>query len=143
MRGRPTVRASLGLAGIAIAVGLISAGCFPPAPAGPAMLTVSPSPANFPNSSQALGFPMPNVQVTVTNTGGHTVNSISIPGVGVYSVPQDLCSSLAPGQSCTAMIQFCPSSQGAYNNMLVITGHDATSGALVTGSAMLMGTAVP
>ena len=46
---------------------------------------------------------MPNVQVTVTNTGGHTVNSISIPGVGVYSVPQDLCSSLAPGQSCTSL----------------------------------------
>jgi hypothetical protein len=143
MRGRRSVRASLGLAGIAIAIALISAACFPPPPPGPASLTVTPSPANFPNSSQASFFPMPNVQVTVTNTGGHAVNSISIPGVSVYSVPQDLCTSLAPGASCTAMIQFCPSAQGQYNSTLVVTGHDATSGALVTGSTMLMGTAVP
>jgi hypothetical protein len=86
---------------------------------------------------------MPNVQVTVTNTGGHAVNSISIPAVDVYSVPQDLCTSLAPGQSCTAMIQFCPTHTGQYNDTLAVTGHDATSGALVTASTMLIGTATP
>jgi hypothetical protein len=143
MRGRRTVRASLGLAGIAIAIGLVSAGCFPPAPAAPASLTISPSPANFPNSFQSQGFNMPNVQVTVTNTGGHTARFISVPAVSVYSVPQDNCTSLAPGQSCTAMIQFCPSSQGPYNSMLVVTGQDATSGAALMASTMLIGTAVP
>jgi hypothetical protein len=135
------VRASLGLAGIALAIGLIGAGCFPPPPPVPASLMISPSPANFPNSSQGAGFPMPNVQVTVTNTGGRAVNSISIPGVSVYSVPQDLCTSLAPGQSCTAMIQFCPANMGQFNFPLVVTGHDVTSGALVTTSTMLIGTA--
>jgi hypothetical protein len=141
MLGRRTVRASLGLAAVAIAIGLVSAGCFPPAPAAPANLTISPSPANFPNSSQAASFPMPTVTVTITNTGGHTARSISVPGVSVYSVPQDNCSSLGPGQSCTAMIQFCPTMQGPYNSLLVVTGQDATSGAGLSASTMLMGTA--
>jgi hypothetical protein len=144
MRGRRTVRASLGLAGVTLAIGLISAACFPPPPpAPPAHLTISPSPAQFANSSQAQSFPMPTVTVTITNTGGHTARNISVPGISVYSVPQDFCSILAPGQSCGAIIQFCPSAQGQYNSILTVTGQDATSGAPLSASTMLMGTAVP
>jgi hypothetical protein len=141
MRRRRTVR--VGTVFAAIAVGLISAGCIPAGPAAPANLTISPSPANFANSSQALSFPMPVVLVTITNTGGHTARNISVPGVSVYSVPSDTCTSLAPGQSCGALIQFCPSSQGQYNSPLTVTGQDATSGAPLQASTMLIGTATP
>ena len=141
MRGRRTMRVGLVLA--AVAVGLISAGCLapgPPTPTAPANLTISPSPANFPDSPSPT-FPMPNVQVTITNTGRRTARSINVPPVSVYSVPQDLCTSLAPGQSCTAVIQFCPGSIGQYDSMLVVTGQDATSGAPLTATTMLIGRA--
>jgi len=99
MRGRRTLRVGLVLA--AVAVGLISAGCLtagPPTPTAPASLTISPSPANFPDSPSPT-FPMPNVQVTITNTGRRTARSINVPPVSVYSVPQDLCTSLAPARA--------------------------------------------
>src|SRR5215471_11861600 len=86
VQGRMKVR--LGLLLTVGALGLVAAGCFAPSPpAAPASLSVSPNPANFPNSSQAASFPMPNVVVTVTNTGGHTAGSVVVHPVGVYSVP--------------------------------------------------------
>jgi hypothetical protein len=140
MRGRPTVRARLGLAGIAIAVGLISAGCFPPAPPGPAGLTISPSPVNFGTSSQAAGFPMPARTITITNTGGHTATNILVNPVSIYSVPGPSCTSLAPGQSCTATVLFCPNAQVPYDFPLSVTFNDATSGAALSAGTMLIGT---
>lgn len=137
MRGQRTLRIGLVLA--ASAVGVLSAACFPPAPTGPASLTVTPSPANFPSSSQAQSFPMPQVKVTITNTGGHTAMNVVVHPVNVYSVPSSTCSSLAPGQSCTAMIQFCPNAQGQYNFPLTVTGQDGTAN--LSATTMLIGTA--
>jgi len=102
-----------------------------------------PSPATFANSSQALGFNMPQVVVTVTNTGGHTAQSIVVHPVNVYSVPNSNCSTLAPGQSCTASIQFCPNAQGQYDYALSVTGQDAVTGSPISAGTMLEGTAVP
>jgi hypothetical protein len=86
---------------------------------------------------------MPNVQVTVTNTGGHTAGSVVVHPVGVYSVPISSCSSLAPGQSCTANIQFCPTSQGTYDDQLSVTGQDLTTGAALAVVTNLHGLATP
>jgi hypothetical protein len=104
---------------------------------------VSPNPANFPDSSQAAGFPMPNVVVTVTNTGGHTAGSVVVHPVGVYSVPSSNCSSLGPGQSCTASVQFCPTAQNTYDNQLSVTGQDMTNGAALSTMTNLHGVATP
>jgi len=101
-----------------------------------------PSPATFANSSQAQGFNMPQVVVTVTNTGGHTAQGIVVHPINVYSVPISNCSTLAPGQSCTASVQFCPGAQGQYNFNLSVTGQDAATGAPLSGGTLLEGTAV-
>lgn len=139
MGGRPSVRIGLGV--VAIGIGLLSAGCFAGGPpAAPASLAISPSPADFP-TSLAPTYPMPNVVLTITNTGGHPAQIDPVLGVSVYSVPSDTCTSLAPGGSCTVTIQFCPSSAGQYNSTLDVTGHDATSGAPLHASTLLSGAA--
>jgi hypothetical protein len=74
---------------------------------------------------------MPKLSITVTNTGGHAIDSISVPGAGIYSVPTNTCSSLSPGQSCTAEFQFCPNAPGTITNMIVVTGRDTVTGAIL------------
>jgi hypothetical protein len=103
-------------------------------------LQVSPSTAGFPSTPPPY-WPMPIVHVTVTNTGTDTVSAVVVHPVGVYSVPSNTCTTLAPGQSCGADVQFCPSSAGHYLNTLQVTGQDAVTGLPVQASATLDGTA--
>jgi hypothetical protein len=84
---------------------------------------------------------MPIVHVTITNAGGVAVSSVVVHPVGVYSVPSSSCTNLAPGQSCGADIQFCPSAQGHYVSALSVTGQDAVTRSPVQVSATLDGTA--
>jgi hypothetical protein len=144
------VRSGMGLA--VLAISLLSAGCFasgpPPAPAS---LAVGPSPVNFPTTPPPY-WPMPIVQVTVTNTGGRPARSLAVNGVGVYSVirpsaepnacfgPTPLAA-LTPGQSCVVDVQFCPTAPGPYQNTLVVNGQDSTSGASLQATTTLNGTA--
>jgi hypothetical protein len=86
---------------------------------------------------------MPTVTITVTNTGGHTAQSVVVNPVDVYSVPSSNCSTLAPGQSCTASVQFCPTHTGQYDFPLSVTGQDGTTGSPLQAGTMLIGTAVP
>ncbi|HWS46085.1 MAG TPA: hypothetical protein VN636_09520 [Acidimicrobiia bacterium] len=139
------VRTGIGIA--AIAIGLFTAGCVRPVapvsggpPAPVASLQIKPSTAKFPSTPPPY-WPMPIVPVTITNTGTVTVRSIVVHGVGVYSVPSNTCSSLAPGHSCTANIQFCPTSPNHYVNTLSVTGNNANNGASVHAAATLDGTA--
>jgi len=128
----------------ALAVGgLIAAGCVaPPPPPGPASLSVSPNPAGYAPLPPPYN-PMPKDTITVTNTGGHTAINVVVNGVGVYSVPSSSCTTLAPGASCQAQIQFCPSSPGTYNNTLTVTGTDASTGGPIEGTTQLVGSATP
>ena len=84
---------------------------------------------------------MPIVAVTITNNGAVTVRSVVVHPVGVYSVPSSSCASLNPGQSCTAQVQFCPSSPGHYVNTLVVTGQNAVTGSPMSTGITLDGTA--
>jgi len=84
---------------------------------------------------------MPIVAVTITNTTGVTVRSVVVHPVGVYSVPSSTCATLAPGQSCVAKVQFCPTSPNHYLDTLVVTGQDAATGSPVHASITLNGTA--
>ena len=152
MRRGLTVQGGIRLA--AIAVVLVAAGCVPnppPAPpAAPASLAVSPSPVTFPSTPPPYSW-MPTVQVTVKNTGGRALSSLVVNGVGVYSVPNlnesNNCfdaptnAALGAGKSCVVDIQFCPTAPGLYQNQLVVTGQDATSGTPLQATTMLNGTA--
>jgi len=121
--------------------GLIGAGCFaPPPPPGPASLSVSPNPAGYAPLPPPYN-PMPQDLITVTNTGGHTATNVLVHGVGVYSVPSSTCSTLAPGATCQAEIQFCPSTSGTYNTTLTVTGTDTSTGASIEGTTQLVGSA--
>ena len=84
---------------------------------------------------------MPIVHVTITNTGGAAVSVIVVHPVGVYSVPSNTCANLAPGQSCAADVQFCPTSPGHYVNALSVTGQVAVTKLPLQASATLDGTA--
>jgi hypothetical protein len=141
MRERGTLR--IGLCVAALAVGVVAAGCLgaPPGPSA-ANLSVMPSPATFANSSQAQGFNMPQVVVTVKNTGGDIAQGVVVHPINVYSIPNSNCLTLAPGQSCTATVQFCPGAQGQYNFNLSVTGQDASTGASISGTTLLEGNAV-
>jgi len=107
-----------------------------------AAFSLSPGTADFPSTPPPY-WPMPIVTVTVTNTGGAAINSVVVHPVGVYSVPSSTCSALGPGQSCTAQVQFCPSSAGHYVNTLSVTGQNAATGAPMQDSITLDGTATP
>jgi hypothetical protein len=82
---------------------------------------------------------MPIVHVTIVNSGGLSVSAIVIHPVGVYSVPSTTCTTLAPGQKCVANVQFCPTSPGHYQNMLMVTGQ--AGGRAVQANGKLDGTA--
>jgi hypothetical protein len=84
---------------------------------------------------------MPIVLVTITNTGGVAVRSVVVHPVGVYSVPSSSCTTLMPGQSCVAHVQFCPTSPNHYLDTLMVTGEDAISGSPLHASIELNGTA--
>ena len=84
---------------------------------------------------------MPIVKVTVTNTGGAALRSVVVHPVGVYSVPSSTCSTLMPGQSCVAKVQFCPTSPNHYVNTLSVTGENAATGSPLQTSVTLNGIA--
>jgi predicted lipoprotein with Yx(FWY)xxD motif len=123
------------------AVGGEGVGGFVVAAATTASLNITPSPATFPSTPPPYS-PMPIVSVTINDTSGHAISSIVVNPVGVYSVPSSTCTTtLMPGQSCTAQVQFCPSSPGNYVNTLVVTGRDVVTGSPLEASITLDGTA--
>jgi hypothetical protein len=131
----------------ALVLGLAAAGCLPIAPVPPgrqppliASLHITPSPARFPTTPPPY-WPMPKVPVTITNNGGVTVGSIVVHPVGVYSVPSTTCTTLTPGHSCVADIQFCPTSPYHYVNTLIVTGKNVATGSAVQAKITLDGTA--
>lgn len=106
-----------------------------------ASLNVTPSTAGFPSTPPPYS-PMPIVPVTITNTGGVAISSIVVHPVGVYSIPSNTCTAtLMPGQSCSAEVQFCPSSPGHYVDMLLVTGQDVVTESPIQVSITLDGTA--
>ena len=104
-------------------------------------LHVTPSAAEFPSTPPPY-WPMPIVPVTITNNGGVAVSSIVVHPVGVYSIPSNTCTTtLMPGHSCGAQVQFCPTAPGHYLDTLLVTGQDAVNGSPLHASITLDGTA--
>jgi subtilisin family serine protease len=77
--------------------------------------------------------------VTLTNSGGATLNISSISVNGNYSQTNNCGTSLASGSSCTLNITFTPTSTGAHTGMLTIAD-DSLNGSPQTAS--LNGTGV-
>jgi hypothetical protein len=105
-----------------------------------ASLQIEPSMAKFPSTPPPY-WPMPIVLVTITNTGSVAARSVVVHPVGVYSVPSSTCATLAPGQSCVAKVQFCPTSPNHYLDTLMVTGQTAVTGSPLRASIALDGTA--
>jgi hypothetical protein len=106
-----------------------------------ARLHITPSTAGFPSTPPPY-WPMPIVPVTITNTGGVAISSIVVHPVGVYSIPSNSCTTtLMPGQSCGAQVQFCPNSPGHYLDTLLVTGQYTVTRSPLQASITLDGTA--
>ncbi len=101
---------------------------------------IKPSTATFPSTPPPY-WPMPIVTITITNSGGVAVRSIVVHPVGVYSVPSSSCTTLTPGRSCVAEVQFCPTSPSHYLNTLLVTGQDSVTGAPLRATITLDGVA--
>jgi len=142
MTGRHRVRIGLGAASFAVA--LLGAGCLlPSAPVSGAQLSNSPTVANFPSSPSPFGY-MPNIQITVTNTGTHPVDNLHGQPIGVFSIPSQTCTStLGTGQSCSYSVQFCPGAVGPYSDPFVVSGDDAVTGTPVSATTQLSGIGTP
>jgi hypothetical protein len=108
-------------------------------PPSEASLRLSPRAEYFPEVPSPYE-PMPTLKVTVVNNGSTAMSSVVVNPVGVYSVPSSTCGSLQPGQSCSAMIQFCPTAPGSYPATLTVSGVSST-GKRVHVSLALHGTA--
>ena len=151
---RARVHGGVWLAALAIAI--VAAACLPPkppppppvpAPAAPApagQLNVSPASLDYGTHPLAnlMGANMPIITVTVTNTGGQTVQLLSeASSNGIFSLPVNTCASasLAPGQSCGINLQYCPSAPGTATSTLTVTGMSGTVS--VSGTANVTGTA--
>jgi hypothetical protein len=116
----------------------------PPAPPSPGQLKLSPAALDYGTHPLAnlMGANMPIITVTVTNTGGQTVNLVSeTSSNGIFSMPANTCSSasLSPGQSCAINLQYCPNAPGTSTSTLTAAG---TTGTLpVSATANVTGTA--
>jgi hypothetical protein len=95
------------------------------APRPEAGLRLSPRAEYFPTVPSPYE-PMPTLKVTVVNSGSTAMNSVVVNPVGVYSVPSSNCGRLLPGQSCSAVIQFCPTAPGSYPATLTVSGVSET-----------------
>jgi hypothetical protein len=109
------------------------------APRPAASLWLSPGAEYFPRVPSP-SQPMPPLTVTVVNNGSTVMNSVVVHPVGVYSVPSSSCGTLKPGQSCSAVVQFCPTAPGSYPATLAVSGVSA-KGTYVQVSIPLHGTA--
>ena len=99
-----------------------------------AAIQVSPTAIVFATTApNAIGSP---TTVTVTNTGmSASLTSIALAVSAGFQIVNNTCpASLAPGQSCTAGIEFAPTSAGAQTGSLTVT-----SSAAATASVPLSG----
>jgi hypothetical protein len=135
----------------ALTIAIVAVACLPPKPAPappapppPGQLKLSPAALDYGTHPLAnlMGANMPIITVTVTNTGGQTVQLASeTSSNGIFSMPANTCSSasLAPGQGCGINLQYCPNAPGTATSTLTITG---TTGTLpVSATANVTGTA--
>jgi hypothetical protein len=99
-----------------------------------AAIQVSPTAIVFATTApNAIGSP---TMVTVTNTGmSASLTSMALAVSAGFQIVNNTCpASLAPGQSCTAGIEFAPTSAGAQTGSLTVT-----SSAAATASVPLSG----
>ena len=127
-----------GLVLAAIVIAITAAACLPPPPAPPAQLKLAPVALDYGTHPLAdLMGHMPVITVTVTNTGSQTVHLDSeTSSDGIFSMPTNTCASasMAPGQSCSINLQFCPWATGTATSTLTITGTTGTGPTSVTAN---------
>jgi phosphatidylethanolamine-binding protein (PEBP) family uncharacterized protein len=110
---------------------------------GVAQPTANLSPPSMTFASQALGSTSSAQAVTLTNSGGTTLNITSIAFTGAnaadFAQTNTCCSSLAGGANCTISVRFTPAASGTRTAALTLT--DNATGSLQTVSLTGKGTA--
>jgi hypothetical protein len=106
----------------------------------PAGLNVSPAQLAF--AEATLGQSSPAQTVTVSNTGMVAATGLALATAAPFSLAQNTCgTSLAVGASCTAVVTFTPSANGAVTGALTVSSPVFASAAvLLTGVGGLAGT---
>jgi len=90
-----------------------------------AIATVNPTSVDF--GGLLIGTTLPSAKtVQITNTGSATLTIQSVTVSTDYSQSNN-CSSVAPGASCTVLLNFRPTAVGARNGTLIITHNGSTS----------------
>ncbi len=93
-------------------------------------------------ASQGIGIPSAAQTLTLSNTGGATLNIASITTTGEFSRTTTCGSALTVGNSCSISVVFTPTAGGARNGSLTIA-HDGASGNPIIVSLSGTGVAVP
>lgn len=96
--------------------------CPAPTPA----LSANPTSLSF--GSVNVGASSGSQQVTITNTGSATANSLTVPAAPTHFSRTTTCgSSLAAGASCTVTVTFSPTAGGTFSPTLTVTGSGGSS----------------
>lgn len=85
--------------------------------------TVSLNPISLSFAGQSLGTTSTAQTVALTNSGGATLNFISIAAIGDFAVTHNCGSGLSPGGSCTLSVTFAPTAAGPRTGSIAITSN--------------------
>ncbi len=108
----------------------------------PGSVQAAPSIVNFTNQSggSEIGVGLASAPTTVTLTNPDSVNSLGSFALSVtagFRLVSTTCSStLAAGASCTAMLEFAPTTPGPQNGSLIVTSSALPTGEFVPLSGM-------
>lgn len=89
----------------------------------PAQLTPSPTSLDF--SGQSMKTTAPAKTITLTNSGGVATTVTSITTSTYFAVTHN-CTTLNPAATCTAVVNFTPTAEGALNGTLTIVSGAGT-----------------
>jgi Abnormal spindle-like microcephaly-assoc'd, ASPM-SPD-2-Hydin len=93
-------------------------------------LTASPAQITFP--MVAVSLTSTAQPVTVTNSSGYTISSVTLAAPAPFSVTQNTCTgALAAGANCTAAVVFQPSAPGFASGALTVTSSSVAAPATV------------
>jgi hypothetical protein len=104
---------------------------------GAAAAAIQVTPANLAFPTTGVGQTSSPITITVTNTGiATTLSNLALAVPAGFALANNTCApSLGPGASCTAGVEFAPTSAGAQTGKLTVTTPTLTTGA----SAALQG----
>jgi len=101
------------------------------------------SPTSLAFASSVIGVPSAAQNITISNTGGVSVNLQTPAVTGDFQISANTCgSSLAPNSGCTVSITFTPTAAGGRTGVFSITDDTGTQTVQLSGNGQAPATAV-